>query len=120
MTDAEINKKLAIFMGWDDEYEICFEAVVGGETIPEDQQKMLIRDGVKWRYWNPLNNISDAFEVVEKLKEKNILLNINTWTDAIEVMRVGSTKPNPYFYIFDIHPLSRAICEVAIKVIDDK
>lgn len=110
MTNTEINKKLAEFM----EYEIIpYEDETNDLIVFKDKTKEFHCD------WNPLNNISDAIEVVEKLKERNILLWINTWTDSIEVMRVGSMKPNSLnFYIFDEHPLSRAISLAALTVLE--
>jgi hypothetical protein len=104
MTDAEINKKLASFMKWD---------------VKEYLEKV------------PLDNISDAFEVVEKGEEEG-------WVWQIDSMRLGKRGcfvslhyfETPVDSIFNksvnielpdfVKDLPRAISLAAIKVIDEK
>jgi hypothetical protein len=98
MTDGEINKKLASFMGY------------GGEIISEDKQPILVLDGVKWRHWNPLNNISDTFEVEEKIAHDGLT---DEYSNVL-IKMVGAD----FFYIIHATPRQRSLA--AIKVIDDK
>jgi hypothetical protein len=99
LSDTEINKKLAEFMGW---------------------EKIRIWDGKDWIYSGrkPLNNISDAFYVVEKLREKKLKVLLETFLDGMIEISIIKLNRGQVANAWDESP-SRAICLAAIKVIDE-
>lgn len=128
MTDAEIVRLLAgNVMGWtilpisSDNLLIMDEA---GDPTKEWVRRFTWGPGRgqnSVQEWNPLTSISDAFQVVEKMRERRYTFSLQTsLTDTTVATKAAFSDSDAGEDFVKVDPItSRAICLAAIAAIVD-
>ena len=90
MNNSEVNRRVAEeVLGWyfDDVCKVWYEVVGGGLSGLPDR---------KWHHnFNPSENISDAWMVVEKLR-KNHRIDVTSWIDGFQCCIIDNDGESCY------------------------
>ena len=103
-TDQEIIEKIAQWMGFSkSELKICGH----------------------YENWNPLENIADAWEIVDKLETENFIMNLSNPMNGQVKWLCDFYKPAdvfnklPQYNEVDAETAPRAICKAVLRVVND-
>jgi hypothetical protein len=135
LSDTEINAKLAEWMGWKKQnIALLYEIEELFIKLLETENRTLLKRFIKLkkiakerkliqRLPDYLNNIADAFKVVEKFKKDGYFFRMdnagNEYFNDNRFWRVSLNKIKEYPFFNENKSLSRAISLAALKVIDE-
>lgn len=110
MTDRELDELVIDkVMGWKDRMLITSD---GKTSIAESNEREFIS---LVRLFNPSTNMSDAWEVVEKLSKDEIEISIEVMGD-LKTIKMLDSKKSRYSEGFG-YVMTRAICIAALKAV---
>lgn len=107
--DYEVAEKIMEWKFQPEEYGVCVEPLW---ILPNDHYRTILE-------WNPSTNISDAWLVVEKMRELDYEYSI-WWARNTHQVEFYPKREEIKYTGKDKKSLSLAICKAALKALEEK